>query len=118
MVRSLLCAIISKHYVCAKCGSGHLRRNGSSQGHAKYQCKACGNQARFAPAAAARAGRYAQVEKLLVEGNSQRSIVRATGVARMTLARLIEESDGRLASAVVAAAQKGEQEVLASAGAG
>jgi hypothetical protein len=33
------------------------------------------------PAGPAWAARYAQVEKLLAERNSQRSIVRATGVA-------------------------------------
>ena len=39
------------------------------------------------PAAQARAARYKQVDQLLVERNSQRSIVRATGVARMTVAK-------------------------------
>ena len=76
------------HHLCAACGSEHIRRNGSSQGHAKYQCTACGHQACFVPAAAARALRYAQVEQLLVERTSQRRIVRVTGVARMTVAKL------------------------------
>ncbi len=83
--------VITQH-LCAKCGSEHIRRNGTSQGHAKYQCKACGYQARFTPAAPAKAQQYAQVEKLLVERNSQRSIVRATGVARMTVAKLAKKS--------------------------
>lgn len=84
--------MVYTQHLCAGCGSKHIRRNGSSQGHAKYQCKTCGHQARFAPAAAVRAIRYAQVEKLLVERNSQRSIVRATGVSRMTVAKLVKKS--------------------------
>lgn len=44
------------------------------------------------PAAVERAIRYRQVEKLLVERNSQRSIVRATGVARMTVAKLAKKA--------------------------
>ena len=44
------------------------------------------------PAGPARAARYTQVEKLLVERNSQRSIVRATGVSRMTVAKLVKKA--------------------------
>ena len=39
------------------------------------------------PAAVAKAARYAQADQLLAERNSQRSIVRATGVARMAVAK-------------------------------
>ena len=90
--------MITTTHLCAICGSDQLRRNGSSQGHAKYQCKACGHQARLVPAAAAKAEQYAQVDALLVERNSQRSIVRATGVARMTIARRLKKSLGRFAA--------------------
>ena len=83
--------VITQH-VCARCGSEQIRRNGHSGGHARYQCKCCGYQARFLPAAAERAARYAQVEKLLAERNSQRSIVRVTGVSRMTVAKLAKKS--------------------------
>ena len=44
------------------------------------------------PAVVAKAAQYAQVEALLTERNSQRSIVRATGVARMTIAKLIKKA--------------------------
>ena len=44
-----------------------------------------GTKARFVPAAVAKAAQYAQVEALLTERNSQRSIVRATGVVRTML---------------------------------
>ncbi|WP_460504203.1 hypothetical protein [Hymenobacter agri] len=44
------------------------------------------------PAAAERAARYSQVENLLAERNSQRSIVRVTGVSRMTVAKLAKKS--------------------------
>lgn len=77
---------------CAKCGSSALRKNGSSGGKAKYQCTGCRHQAVLEPAAPGRAARYDQVDKLLVERNSQRSIVRATGVARMTIAKLAKKS--------------------------
>ena len=56
--------MVITHHLCAACGSEHIRRNGSAAGHAKYQCKACGHQARFVPAAVARAVRYAQVDQL------------------------------------------------------
>lgn len=77
---------------CAKCGSSALRKNGTSAGKAKYQCKSCRHQAVLTPAAPERAARYNQVAKLLVERNSQRSIERVTGVARMTIAKLAKKS--------------------------
>jgi hypothetical protein len=79
--------MVYTQHLCAKCGSGHIRRKSTSQGYAKCQCEAWGYQARFIPAATAKAAQYAQVEKLLVERNSQRSIVRAAGVACMTVAK-------------------------------
>jgi transposase-like protein len=84
--------MVTTQHVCARCGSEQIRRNGHSGGHARYQCKSCGYQARFLPAAAERATRYAQVEKLLAERNSQRCIVRVTGVSRMTVAKLAKKS--------------------------
>ncbi len=101
--------------LCARCGSEHIRRNGTQGGQAKYQCKACGYQARFVPAAAAKAIQYAQVAKLLVERNSQRSIVRATGVSRVTVAKLLKKSGGGLAPAAAVAAEKGPAEAAGSA---
>ena len=84
--------MVTTQHLCAACGIEHIRCNGSSQGHAKYQCTSCGHQVRFVPAAVARAVRYAQVEKLLVERNSQRRIVRVTGVARLTVAKRIKKA--------------------------
>jgi len=78
--------------LCGKCGSSALRKNGHSHGKAKYLCTACRHQAAFEPAAPRKAAQYAQVEKLLLERNSQRSIVRATGVSRMTVAKLAKKS--------------------------
>lgn len=77
---------------CGKCGSSALRKNGHSKGNAKYLCTACRYQAVFAPAAPRKAAQYAQVEKLLLERNSHRSIVRATGVSRMRVAKLAKKS--------------------------
>lgn len=77
---------------CGRCGSTALRKNGHSKGKAKYRCTACRHQAVFEPAAPRKAAQYAQVEKLLIERVSQRAIVRATGVARMTVAKLAKKS--------------------------
>ena len=88
--------MVTTPHLCAACGSEHIRRNGSAAGRAKYQCKTCGHQARFVPAAVARAVRYAQVEKLLGERNSQRSIVRVTGVARLTVAGRVKKASAAL----------------------
>lgn len=107
--------MIYTQHTCAKCGSDQLRRNGSSQGHAKYQCKACNYQGRLVPLAPARAAQVAQVEKLLVERNSQRSIARATGMARMTIAKLIKKSPGRFAPAAAPAAEKRAAQALGRA---
>ena len=82
--------VYTQHF-CAKCGSNQIRRNGHSQGHAHYQCKACRHQARFEPAAVAKAVQYEQVDLLLGEHNSQRSIVRLTGVSRKTIASRIKK---------------------------
>uniref|UniRef100_UPI001C8BBC48 hypothetical protein n=1 Tax=Hymenobacter metallilatus TaxID=2493666 RepID=UPI001C8BBC48 len=59
---------------------------------AKYLCTSCRHQAVFQPAAPRKAAQYAQVEKLLLERVLQRAIVRLTGVARMTVAKLAKKS--------------------------
>ena len=110
--------MVFTQHVCAKCGSEHIRRNGSQGGHAKYQCKVCRHQARFVPAAVAKAAQYAQVEVLLTERNSQRSIGRATGVARMTIAKLLKKSGGSGAPVAPTAAEERGQKALAGAGVG
>ena len=107
--------MVTTPHLCAGCGSEHIRRNGSAAGHAKYQCKACGHQARFVPAAVAKAVRYAQVDKLLLERNSQRSIVRVTGVARMTVAGRIKKSLDGPTGAAPAAAETGAKKAVGGA---
>ena len=78
----------------------------------------CRHQGLFVPAAARKAAQYAQVDALLVERNSQRSIARVTGVARMTIARRLKKSGGRLAAPAPAAAEKGAAPGMGSPGAG
>lgn len=78
--------------LCHRCGSTDLRRNGSSNGRAKYHCRTCNHHGYLQPAAPQRQARYAQVEKLLAERLSQRAIVRATGVSRMTVAKILKKS--------------------------
>ena len=108
--------MVYTQHLCARCGSEHIRRNGTQGGQSKYQCKACGYQARFVPAAVAKAAQYAQVEALLTERNSQRSIVRATGVARMTIAKLLKKSGVGLAPAATSPDEKGPAPPTRSAG--
>ena len=92
--------------LCGRCASDQVRKNGSSNGRAKYQGKACTYQGYLHPAGPERAVRYAQVEKLLVERNSQRSIVRATGVSRMTVAKLAKKSAATKPAFALPAAKK------------
>ena len=108
--------MVYTQHLCARCGSEHIRRNGTQGSQPKYQCKACGYQARFVPAAVAKAAQYAQVEALLTERNSQRSIVRATGVARMTIAKLLKKSGAGLAPAAASPDEKGPAQAPRSAG--
>lgn len=107
--------VYAQHF-CARCGSEHIRRNGTQGGQPKYQCKACGYQARFVPAAVAKTAQYAQVDALLSERNSQRSIVGATGVARMTIAKLLKKSGPSFASAAASSVEKGSAKATRSAG--
>ena len=107
--------MVTTQHLCAACGSEQIRRNGSAAGHAKYQCKACGHQARFEPAAIAKAVRYAQVDQLLLERNSQRSIMRVTGVSRTTVAGRVKKSLGGPAAAVPVAAEAGAKKAVGGA---
>lgn len=95
--------VFTEHF-CGHCGSEHICRNGSSGGRAKYAYKACARQGYFEPASVAKATKLAQVDALLVERNSQRSIARATGIARMTIAKRVKK---RLASASASANNSG-----------
>ena len=106
--------VFTQHF-CASCGSEHIRRNGSAAGHAKYRCSACGYQARFTPAAIAKAGQYAQVDKLLSERVSQRSIVRLTGVSRMTVAKRAKKSPVATTAPATTAPEEGPKKTLGSA---
>jgi len=107
--------MVTTQHTCAKCGSAPIQRNGHSGGHARYRCTTCGHQARFVPAAAARAARYAQVEKLLGERNSQRSIGRVTGVARMTVAKRAKKSADGQPPAAAPAPKKGATPAMGGA---
>ena len=53
----------------------------------------CRYQGLFVPAAGRKVAQYAQVDAWLVERTSQRSIARATGVARLTIAKRLKKSD-------------------------
>ena len=60
------------------------------------------------PAAVAKAVlQYAQVEALLMERNSQCSIARITGVARMMVAKRLKKSGRRPAAPAPVAVEKG-----------
>ena len=104
--------MVFTQHLCAACGSEHIRRNGSAAGHANYQCKACGHQARFVPAAVAKAVQYAQVDKLRAERNAQRSLVRLTGVSRMTVAKRAKKSAGSVPALAPTTAQKSPEKAV------
>ena len=106
--------IYTQHF-CAKCGSAAIRRNGSKKGQPKYQCTACRHQGLFVPAAVRKAAQYAQVDALLSERNSQRSIVRLTGVARMTIVKRIKKSGAPLATPATAALGQSPAQAVGSA---
>ena len=106
--------VYTQHF-CAKCGSAAIRRNGSKKGQPKYQCTACRYQGLFVPAAVRKAAQYAQVDALLSERNSQRSIVRLTGVARMTIAKRIKISGAPLATPAAAALGQSPAQAVGSA---
>ena len=110
--------MVYTQHLCARCGSEHIRRNGTQGSQPKYQCKACGYQARFVPAAVAKAAQYAQVEALLTERNSQRSTVRATGVARMTIGKRLKKSGAGLAPVAASPDEKGPAPETGSPGIG
>lgn len=59
---------------------------------------------------------YEQVDALLGERNSQRSIARVTGVARMTIASRIKKSAGRQPPVAALAVEETPKEAVASAG--
>lgn len=99
-------------YSCAKYGSDQIRCNGHSQGHACYQCKACRYRARSVPATVAKVAQYGQVDALLVERNSLRSIVRATGVSCMSIAKRIRKKRRPVAHRYRIRARKQRWEVL------
>ena len=107
--------MIYTQYFCAKCGSAAIRRNGSKKGQPKCQCTACRYQGLFVPAAARKAAQYAQVDALLSERNPQRSIVRLTGVARMTIAKRIKKSGAPLAVPAAAALGPSPAQAVGSA---
>ena len=106
--------VYTQHY-CAKCASEQIRRNGHSGGRAKYQCKAYGHQGYFQPAAVEIARQYAQVDQLLLERNSLRSIARATGVARNT-AKRVKKSAAASPVVAPAAAEKSATQARGSVG--
>lgn len=110
--------MVYTQHLCAKCGSDLIRRNGHRQGHARYQCKVCRYQARFVPAALAKAVQDAQVAKLLGERNSQRSLARVTGVARMSIAKLVKKSADQQPPTAASAVEKSAEKALGSARAG
>ncbi|TDN38681.1 hypothetical protein A8B98_22480 [Hymenobacter sp. UV11] len=72
----------------------------------------------FVPAAVRKTAQYAQVDALLLERNSQRSIARVTGVARMTIAKRIKKSGSAATATTPLAPQKGAKKAVGGTGIG
>ena len=64
------------------------------------------------PAAVAKAVQYAQVDQLLAERNSQRRIVRLTGVSRMMVAKRAKKSAGAIPALAPTTAQKSPEKTV------
>jgi len=76
--------MIAIQITCRRCSSEAVKKNGSVNGRPKYRCSTCHYQGYFESRTAERAAKYALVEQLLLERNSQRSIVdKVTGEMTM-----------------------------------
>lgn len=107
--------VYTKHF-CAKCASGQIRHNCSSGGRAKYPCKACGHQGYFQPAAVEKVRQCVQVDQVLLERVSLRSIMRLAGVARNTIAKRMNKSAATGPVAAVSAVEKGPEKAVGGVG--
>ena len=105
--------MVTTQQVCARCSSEHIRRNGHSGGHARYQCKILAAKPGLCPLRPS-AQPAMQVEKLLAERNSQRSTVRVTGVARMTVAKPAKKSATSAAALAPTTAEKSAASAVGS----
>ena len=75
---------------CRGCGSTDMRKNGrSANGQQKMHCKECNFYSTLDIQQARRNEQYRQVERLWLEGLSQRAMARITGLSRMTVAALL-----------------------------
>jgi transposase-like protein len=83
-------------FVCRRCQSQQVVRNGSVDGRAKYRCKACGYsgyvEERQVQRHIARQQRTAQIERLLTERLSLRAIARLVGVTAPTVLNVLKKS--------------------------
>ena len=76
-------------HICRKCGSTNLKKNGHTRsGKQKMFCKTCRFSSSLELQDSKRRLQEEQVTKLSLERLSQRAISRATGISRMTVAKL------------------------------
>lgn len=74
------------HLQYKKCGSGNIKRNGTTQsGRQQYHCRACGVYTTTDACAKERAAKLKQVDGLHEEGLSQSAIARQVGISRPIL---------------------------------
>ena len=76
-------------HTCRRCQSSNLKKNGHTpKGHQKMCCNNCGFASTLNTQDQQRTFREQQVKKLSLERLSQRAITRATGISRMTVAKI------------------------------
>ncbi len=81
-------------YICRRCGSTNLRKNGRTKTQQqKFHCKDCNFYSTLTTQEAERRAQHEHIEKLHRERISQRGIARATGVSRSTIIRYLKKSD-------------------------
>jgi len=84
--------MITKQYVCRKCGSRNIVKNGhSGSGSPQYKCKACGTYGVLAPRRGYTEAQKEQIINAYYERPSMRGIQRIFGVSRPTLATWLKK---------------------------
>jgi transposase-like protein len=84
--------MIAKHYVCRKCGSENIVKNGhSGSGSQQYKCKDCGAYGVLEPKCGYTEEQKEQIVNAYYERPSMRGIQRIFGVSRPTLATWLKK---------------------------
>ena len=91
--------MIRKTYVCPRCSSSNLRKNGmDAKGRQKYHCKDCARYGQLEKAPRYPEERKTEILRAYRERSSLRGLERIFGVARQTVALWLKEEFANLPS--------------------